>query len=223
MICCQGLGPDQTDEAGSPLDLSVGSQHQLPPVHMYHSDMWTAGVDGEKAVERKLMNTTMTHYRRERGREVERAMGISGQREEDSSTPAAVARVTTSRQHWQTHTGPVLLERQGQHASYNLQLSAVRHMKVKEPSGPALLTAPAAGSSALFNRGRDRDTFFITLLMLLCFFENVRLETRELSIGPCQWEPENCFSWKPAEMRHDDVCRESSASAPARSILQHGG
>ena len=40
--------------AGSPLDLSAGSQHQLPPVHMYHSDIWTAGIDGEKkALERK--------------------------------------------------------------------------------------------------------------------------------------------------------------------------
>lgn len=77
---------------------------------------WCTMGDQCELLHRKLMNTIMTHYRseRERGRASD---GYQWAGRRDSSTSAAVARVTASRQHWQTHTGVVLLQRQGQHAS----------------------------------------------------------------------------------------------------------
>lgn len=57
--------------------------------------------DRSELLHRKLMNTIMTHYRRGSGRASD---GYQWARRRDSSTSAAVARVTASRQHWQTHT-----------------------------------------------------------------------------------------------------------------------
>lgn len=68
---------------------------------------YTAHVLGALGGDQKSTRGIVTHCI-----EVDGATGVSGQGRRDGSTSAAVARVTTTRQHWRRHTGEMLLHRQ---------------------------------------------------------------------------------------------------------------